>query len=70
MIPVISRLDPLHVNVKFGDGVPSDAQGPALLAFEKNLRSLTKLDVRVFKDRMGDDSKLRVKMTTAQREAL
>jgi hypothetical protein len=70
MIPVTSRLNPLHVNVKFGDEVPSDAQGPALLAFEKNLRALTKLDVRVFKDRMGDDSKLRVMMTKEQREAL
>lgn len=70
MIPVISRLDPLHVNVKFGDGVPSDAQGPALLAFEKNLRFLTKQDVRVFKDRLGDDSRLRVMMTPKQRESL
>lgn len=56
--------------VKFGDGIPLDDQGVALLALERHLRSLTKKDVRVFKDLKGDDSKLRVKMTFAQREKL
>lgn len=60
----------LHVIVKFGDQVPSEAQGPALLAFEKALRQSTKLDVRVFKERMGDDSKLRIMMTKEQRDNL
>ena len=55
--------------VKFADGVPSETQGPALLEFEKNLRK-TGLDIRVFKERMGDDSKLRIMMTPAQRDAL
>jgi hypothetical protein len=59
----------LNVVVKFDEGVPSEAQGPALLEFEKNLRK-TGLDIRVFKERMGDDSKLRVMMTPAQRDAL
>lgn len=59
----------LSVVVRFPDGVPSEAQGPALLEFEKNLRK-TGLDIRVFKERMGDDSKLRIMMTPAQREAL
>jgi hypothetical protein len=63
-------VSPLNVIVRFGDQVPSDHQGPALLAFEKALRQSTKLDVRVFKERMGDDSKLRIMMTPAQREAL
>jgi hypothetical protein len=63
-------VSPLNVIVRFGDQVPSDAQGPALLAFEKMLRQSTGLDCRVFKERMGDDSKLRVMMTPAQREAL
>jgi hypothetical protein len=63
-------VNPLHVLVKFGDEIPSDAQGPALLAFEKMLRQSTGLDCRVFKNRMGDDSKLRIMMTKEQREAL
>jgi hypothetical protein len=61
---------PLDVIVKFGDQVPSAQQGPALLAFEKKLRQSTGLDVRVFKERMGDDSKLRIMMTVAERERL
>ena len=61
---------PLHIVVEFGAQVPAEAQGPALLALEKHLRAITKLDCRVFKERMGDDSKLRVMMTPAQREAL
>jgi hypothetical protein len=63
-------MDKFHVIVRFGDDVPSESQGPALMAFEKHLRSLTKQDVRVFKNRMGDDSKLRIKMTPAERERL
>jgi hypothetical protein len=59
----------LPVTVKFADGVPADIQGPALLAFEKHLRQ-SGLDIRVFKERMGDDSKLRVMMTHKQREEL
>jgi hypothetical protein len=60
----------ISVTVRFEDGVPSLAQSEALMAFEKHLRILTKLDVRVFKDRMGDDSKLRMKMTPEERERL
>jgi hypothetical protein len=67
LIPV--KTPPLHVIVKFGDEIPSEAQGPALMEFEKNLRK-SGLDIRVFKDRMGDDSKLRIKMTPAERDRL
>jgi hypothetical protein len=70
IIKNISTVDPLHVLVQFGDEIPSEHQGPALLAFEKALRKSTGLDVRVFKDRMGDDSKLRVRMTKEQRDNL
>lgn len=59
----------LQVLVKFPPGIPLDAQGPALLHFEQELRR-TGLDVRVVKDLMGDDSKLRVKMTPLQRMKL
>jgi hypothetical protein len=38
-----------------------------LMAFERHLRLLSGLDVRVFKDKMADDSKLRVAMTPEER---
>jgi len=60
----------LEVVVKFPKEVPTDAQGPALMLLELTLRTLTRLDVRVVKDLMGDDSKLRKLMTIQQREAL
>lgn len=60
----------LKVTVHFDDAILPEAQGAALLALEKDLRARTKLDVRVFKERMGDDSKLRVMMTPKQREEL
>lgn len=45
--------------VRFDDGVPDDVQAKALFDMEKTLRSLSGLDIRVFKDRMIDDSQLR-----------
>ena len=60
----------LPVTVHFAAGIPDAAQAAALLAFERHLRSLTGLDCRVFKQRLGDDSKLRVKMTPAERDKL
>ena len=60
----------IGVVVKFGEEIPSEMQGVALLAFEKHLRSLTGMDCRVFKDKMGDDSKLRIRMTQAERDKL
>lgn len=58
------------VLVKFPPEVPLDAQGPALLQMEKMLRASTGLDIRVVKDLMGDDSKLRVRMTLVERDKL
>lgn len=49
------------VNVKM-EGIPDDIQAKALFDFERALREASDLDVRVFKDRMADDSKLRVVM--------
>ena len=60
----------LQVEVKFPTEVPLSAQGPALLHFEAELRAATGLDVRVVKALMGDDSRLRVKMTPLQRMKL
>ena len=60
----------LQVVVQFPAEVPLAAQGAALLHFEKELRASTGLDVRVVKALMGDDSKLRMKMTPIQRMKL
>lgn len=49
----------ITVTVKFDGEVPSTAQAQAMMAFEKQLRILTGMDIRVFKERMADDSKLR-----------
>lgn len=48
--------------VKFDEGVPDDIQAKAMFDFEVNMRERSGLDVRVFKERMADDSKLRVVM--------
>lgn len=58
------------VTVEFSELVPPEAQGVALLAFEQHLRALTGMDVRVFKQKMGDDLKRRREMTIVQRDNL
>ena len=60
----------LQVLVRFPPAINLDTQGRALLAFELNLRQLTGQDVRVVKDLMGDDSKLRILMTPQMRDKL
>ena len=60
----------LKVTVAFDEGIAAEAQGPALLAMERYLRTMTGLDCRVFKARMGDDSKLRMAMTQEERATL
>lgn len=50
----------ITVTVQFDGEVPSHAQSKAMMDFERELRILSGLDIRVFKDRMEDDSKLRV----------
>ena len=52
----------IRVTVDFADGVPDDIQAKAMFDFERSLRIASGLDVRVFKERMADDSKLRVVM--------
>lgn len=66
----MSELPDHHVIVKFGKGIPADAQGRAMLAFEKHLRDIGAGPCEVFKDAMGDDSKLRRAMTQEQRNRL
>ena len=53
--------------VRFDDGLPDDLQAKALFDFERALRTASELDVRVFKDRMADDSALR-KITDMRRK--
>ena len=60
----------IQVVVRFPDAVPHDAQGRALLAMEKHLRELTRMDIRVVKDLQGDDSRLRRTMTIQARAKL
>lgn len=50
----------ITVTVHFDGDVPALAQSKAMFDFERQLRVLSGLDVRVFKERMEDDSKLRV----------
>ncbi len=49
-----------HVVVTFPEGIPSCAQSEALMEFERILRILSGMDCRVVKDKMPDDSKLRM----------
>lgn len=46
--------------VRFEDGIPDDIQAKCLFDFERSLRNRSGLDVWVLKERMADDSKLRV----------
>ena len=52
----------IKVIVRFGADVPDDVQAKCLFDFEVNLRERSGLDCRVLKERMGDDSALRIVM--------
>ena len=51
--------DPVKVQVRM-DSIPDDIQAKCLFDFERSLRERSGLDVWVLKERMQDDSKLRV----------
>lgn len=63
-------MPPYHVILRFGPGVPTDAQGAAMLHLEKELRQSTGLPVEVFKEYLKDDLKRRSEMTPEQRDRL
>ncbi len=65
-----SDIPPFHVIVRFGSGIPDNAQGEAMLALEKDLRLHHGLPAEVFKETMADDSKLRRRMTPEERAKL
>jgi hypothetical protein len=50
----------IKVIVRCDEGIPDDVQAKCLFDFERNLRERSGLDVWVLKERMQDDSKLRV----------
>ena len=58
----------IRVLVRFDDGVPDDVQAKCLFDFEIALRERSGLDCRVFKDRMRDDSQLRVIMDARRKK--
>lgn len=58
-----------HVLVRFGAGVPADAQGRVMLQMEKSLREMG-VPAEVYKATQEDDSKLRRSMTEEQRARL
>ena len=58
-----------EVLVKFGSGIPGSAQAKVMFDMELALQRMGH-DVRVFKETMGDDSKLRVLMTLEERDRL
>ena len=58
-----------HIIVKFGNGIPSDAQSVAMFRMEKMLREMG-IPAEVFKETKADDSKLRRNMTQEQRQNL
>lgn len=58
----------IRVLVDFADGVPDDVQAKCLFDFELALRIASGADVRVFKERMRDDSQLRVIMDARRKK--
>ncbi len=67
---MLSGVRTIKVTVLFSEDLPQLVEGESLLNFEKDLRAKSGLDVRVFKHRMGDDSKLRVQMTRKEKDSL
>lgn len=58
-----------EVVVDFGKMIPPDLQGVVLLQMERTLREQG-VAAEVFKRTMTDDSKLRLRMTTEERQKL
>jgi hypothetical protein len=58
-----------EVLVKFGPSIPGAAQAKTMFDMELALQKMGH-DVRVLKETMGDDSKLRVMMTAEERDKL
>jgi hypothetical protein len=59
-----------QVIIQFAANISGDAQAKSMLAMERHLRQITGQEIQVFKEAMGDDSRLRASMTAAQRAKL
>ena len=59
-----------QVIIQFAANISGDAQAESMLAMERHLRQITGQEIQVFKEAMGDDSRLRASMTAAQRAKL
>ena len=57
------------VLVKFGSAIPGTVQAKIMFDMELSLQKMG-YDVRVEKETMGDDSKLRIMMTQEERDKL
>ncbi len=61
----------IRITVKFeGESLPIDDRNAILMAIESLAREKTGRDVRIYMDRLGDDSRLRTLMTPAERAKL
>lgn len=68
-LQMASDVQPNHVIVTFGLGIPEEVQGQILLWMEKKLRAMGVM-AEVYKPVHPDDSKLRREMTKEQRNRL
>ena len=66
----MSKLRDNQVIIQFAPNIAGEHQAKAMLQFEKWLRQITGQEIEVFKEVMGDDSKLRVMMTPEERMRL
>jgi len=66
----VATLRDNQVIIQFAANISGDAQAKSMLAMEKHLREITGQEIQVFKEAMGDDSRLRASMTAAQRAKL
>ena len=59
-----------QVIIQFAGNIKGEIQSKGMMEFEKILRRISGMEIEVFKEVMGDDSKLRVQMTPEQRDRL
>ena len=58
------------VIIQFAKNIAPEAQAKAMMHMEKHMRTITGMEIEVFKETMADDSKLRRSMTPEQRDRL
>lgn len=58
------------VIIQFAKNIPPDVQANSMMQMEKYMRTLSGMEIEVFKESMADDSRLRRSMTPEQRAKL